>query len=214
MRWARKGLPTKRSRTTLFATESHLSAVEVEALIERVLGWVRRFPILSVEDPVAGPVTIPGFPFVFDHERPAATGPAPLLGEHNGTAYYLATLPGGACESVFGPGAGSAVQANHQLAVPEGQVRVGIAQHVPAGVAIAVGDVDVPLRVPGDVGGALEALALHAGPRGPVPAGAGGCAVGAPPAALGWGRRGPAPRPRHHHRPSRASPMSGRARPS
>lgn len=32
------------------------------------------------------------------------------------------TLPGGACESVFGPGAGSAVQPNHQLAAPEGQV--------------------------------------------------------------------------------------------
>lgn len=32
------------------------------------------------------------------------------------------TLPGGACESVFGPGAGAAVQPNHQLAVPEGQV--------------------------------------------------------------------------------------------
>ncbi len=32
------------------------------------------------------------------------------------------TLPGGACDSVFGPGAGSAVQPSHQLVAPEGEV--------------------------------------------------------------------------------------------
>ena len=44
---------------------------------------VERGSIRTVEDPVAGPVTVPGFPLVFDGERPAADGRAPLLGEHN-----------------------------------------------------------------------------------------------------------------------------------
>ena len=46
---------------------------------------VEREMIRTVADPVAGPVTIPGFPLVFDGDRPAARGPAPLLGEHNHT---------------------------------------------------------------------------------------------------------------------------------
>ena len=44
---------------------------------------VERGMIRTVDDPIAGPVTVPGFPIVFDGERPAAVGPAPLLGEHN-----------------------------------------------------------------------------------------------------------------------------------
>jgi crotonobetainyl-CoA:carnitine CoA-transferase CaiB-like acyl-CoA transferase len=44
---------------------------------------VERGMIRSVDDPVAGPVTIPGFPLAFDGERPQLDTPAPLLGEHN-----------------------------------------------------------------------------------------------------------------------------------
>ena len=39
--------------------------------------------IREVDDRIAGPVTVPGFPLAFDGERPAPDGPAPLLGEHN-----------------------------------------------------------------------------------------------------------------------------------
>ena len=46
---------------------------------------VEREMIRTVADPVAGPVTIPGFPLAFDGNRPHARGPAPLLGEHNHT---------------------------------------------------------------------------------------------------------------------------------
>ena len=49
---------------------------EEEHLLER--GTIR-----EVDDPVAGRVTIPGFPLVVDGSRPAASAPAPLLGEHN-----------------------------------------------------------------------------------------------------------------------------------
>lgn len=44
---------------------------------------VERGMIREVIDPVAGPVTIPGFPLAFDGDRPAAEGPAPTLGQHN-----------------------------------------------------------------------------------------------------------------------------------
>lgn len=44
---------------------------------------VERGMIRTVDDPIAGPVTIPGFPLAFDNHRPAAAGPAPMLGEHN-----------------------------------------------------------------------------------------------------------------------------------
>ena len=44
---------------------------------------VEREMIRTVADPVAGPVTVPGFPMRFGGVRPASTGPAPLLGEHN-----------------------------------------------------------------------------------------------------------------------------------
>ena len=44
---------------------------------------VERGMIREVDDPVAGPVTIPGFPLVFDGDRPAASGSAPTLGQHN-----------------------------------------------------------------------------------------------------------------------------------
>ncbi|WP_436794099.1 CaiB/BaiF CoA transferase family protein [Actinospongicola halichondriae] len=44
---------------------------------------VERGMIREVVDPVAGPVTIPGFPLAFDGDRPAAAGPAPTLGQHN-----------------------------------------------------------------------------------------------------------------------------------
>lgn len=46
---------------------------------------VERGMIRTVDDPVAGPVTIPGFPLAFDGDRPAADGPAPTLGQHNRT---------------------------------------------------------------------------------------------------------------------------------
>jgi crotonobetainyl-CoA:carnitine CoA-transferase CaiB-like acyl-CoA transferase len=44
---------------------------------------VERGMIREVEDPIAGPVTIPGFPLAFDGARPATDAPAPLLGQHN-----------------------------------------------------------------------------------------------------------------------------------
>ncbi|HET7721619.1 MAG TPA: CoA transferase [Acidimicrobiales bacterium] len=44
---------------------------------------VERGMVRSVEDPVAGPVTIPGFPLAFDGHRPQLDAPAPLLGQHN-----------------------------------------------------------------------------------------------------------------------------------
>jgi len=44
---------------------------------------LERGMIRTVEDPVAGPVTIPGFPLAFDDERPQLDTPAPLLGQHN-----------------------------------------------------------------------------------------------------------------------------------
>ena len=44
---------------------------------------LERGMIRSVDDPVAGPVTIPGFPLAFGGERPQLDTPAPLLGEHN-----------------------------------------------------------------------------------------------------------------------------------
>jgi CoA:oxalate CoA-transferase len=44
---------------------------------------VERGMIREVVDPVAGAVTIPGFPLAFDGDRPAADAPAPLLGQHN-----------------------------------------------------------------------------------------------------------------------------------
>ena len=44
---------------------------------------IERGMIREVVDPVAGPVTIPGFPLAFDDQRPAADGPAPTLGQHN-----------------------------------------------------------------------------------------------------------------------------------
>ena len=44
---------------------------------------VERGMIREVVDPVAGPVTIPGFPLAFDDHRPATGAPAPTLGEHN-----------------------------------------------------------------------------------------------------------------------------------
>ena len=44
---------------------------------------VERGMIREVLDPVAGPVTIPGFPLAFDDHRPAADAPAPTLGQHN-----------------------------------------------------------------------------------------------------------------------------------
>ena len=44
---------------------------------------VERGMIRQVVDPVAGPVTVPGFPLAFDGARPAVDAPAPLLGEHN-----------------------------------------------------------------------------------------------------------------------------------
>lgn len=53
---------------------------------------VERGIIRTIEDPVAGQLTIPGFPLVFDGERPAAAGVAPTMGEHNRTV--LAELLG------------------------------------------------------------------------------------------------------------------------
>ena len=44
---------------------------------------IERGMIREVVDPVAGPVTIPGFPLAFDDHRPATGAPAPTLGEHN-----------------------------------------------------------------------------------------------------------------------------------
>ena len=44
---------------------------------------VERGMIRQVDDPVAGRVTVPGFPLAFDGDRPSADTPAPLLGEHN-----------------------------------------------------------------------------------------------------------------------------------
>ncbi len=44
---------------------------------------VEREMIKEVVDPVAGPVTVPGFPLVFDGERPGVEAPAPTLGQHN-----------------------------------------------------------------------------------------------------------------------------------
>lgn len=44
---------------------------------------VERGMIRTVEDRVAGPVDVPGFPLAFDDVRPAPDGDAPLLGEHN-----------------------------------------------------------------------------------------------------------------------------------
>ncbi len=46
---------------------------------------VERGMIREVVDPIAGPVTIPGFPLAFDGDRPSADGPAPTLGQHNRT---------------------------------------------------------------------------------------------------------------------------------
>ncbi|MBW3548194.1 MAG: hypothetical protein KY452_08705, partial [Actinobacteria bacterium] len=48
--------------------------------------------------------------------------PAPPAALYTPPRPIPATLPGGACESVFGPGAGSAVQADHRLAAPDGRV--------------------------------------------------------------------------------------------
>lgn len=53
---------------------------------------------------------------------PLIAEPAPVPLQYVPQRPIPDTLPGGACESVFGPGAGAAVQPNHQLAVPEGQV--------------------------------------------------------------------------------------------
>lgn len=44
---------------------------------------VERGMIHEVVDPVAGVVTVPGFPLVFDGRRPTVDGPAPTLGQHN-----------------------------------------------------------------------------------------------------------------------------------
>lgn len=53
---------------TEFADQAHL--------LER--GMIR-----EVLDPVAGTVTVPGFPLAFDGDRPAVEAPAPTLGQHN-----------------------------------------------------------------------------------------------------------------------------------
>lgn len=77
-----------------FATDDEIiAALEAERVpCSRVLSpaefvdqphLVERGMIREVVDPVAGPVTIPGFPLVFDDHRPAADGPAPTLGQHN-----------------------------------------------------------------------------------------------------------------------------------
>ena len=44
---------------------------------------VERGVVRTVADPVAGPVDVPGFPLVFDGDRPQVDEPAPMLGEHN-----------------------------------------------------------------------------------------------------------------------------------
>lgn len=44
---------------------------------------VERGMIRTVDDPVAGPVTVPGHPLAYDGVRPSTDAPAPLLGEHN-----------------------------------------------------------------------------------------------------------------------------------
>lgn len=44
---------------------------------------VERGMIRQVDDPVAGVVTVPGFPLAFDGARPAIEAPAPTLGQHN-----------------------------------------------------------------------------------------------------------------------------------
>ena len=44
---------------------------------------VERGMIRTVEDRIAGPVDVPGFPLAFDDRRPAPDADAPLLGEHN-----------------------------------------------------------------------------------------------------------------------------------
>ncbi|WP_370326177.1 MlaD family protein [Euzebya sp.] len=69
---------------------------------------------------IIGPTSIQGDPwlrvqFLLEPQ------PTPVL--YDPARPVPATLPGGACESVFGPGAGAAVQPNHQLAVPrDGEV--------------------------------------------------------------------------------------------
>ncbi len=44
---------------------------------------VERGMIRTVDDRIAGPVDVPGFPLAFDDQRPAPDTGAPLLGEHN-----------------------------------------------------------------------------------------------------------------------------------
>lgn len=79
-----------------FATDDEIiAALEAERVpCSRVLSpaefvdqphLVERGMIREVVDPVAGPVTIPGFPLAFDDHRPVADGPAPTLGQHNGS---------------------------------------------------------------------------------------------------------------------------------
>lgn len=68
---------------------------------------------------VLGPVSVQGDPWQ-RVQLISEPEPMPLLYEPKRP--IPATLPGGACESVFGPGAGSAVQPNHQLVAPEGQI--------------------------------------------------------------------------------------------
>lgn len=67
---------------------------------------------------IIGPTSAQGDPWVrvnFIAEEPPPERYAP-------SRPIADTLPGGACESVFGPGAGAAYQDTHQLAIPQGEV--------------------------------------------------------------------------------------------
>lgn len=66
-----------------------------------------------------GPTSAQGEPWLRVHFLAETT---PIAERYEPRRPIPDTLPGGACESVFGPGATSAFQLNHQLAVPEGEV--------------------------------------------------------------------------------------------
>ncbi|MGI9017945.1 MAG: MlaD family protein [Euzebya sp.] len=108
---------------------------------------------------IIGPTSVQGDPWL-RVQFIAEPAPVPLL--YVPKRPIPATLPGGACESVFGPGAGSAVQPNHQLATPDGQVirpendrQTSFTQVASPGLAVAAGsafEVD-PNAVAVDTGG-------------------------------------------------------------